>query len=100
MGYVGDYRHIENLEPGVAGDLGQDELGVISNSCSESVGTARIHKGCGDAETRQRDVQHVMRAAIDVLAGNDVAAGVHQRGDGHEQRCLTTRCADGCCAVL
>ena len=55
-------------------------------AASNSSGRRGIDEGGDDTEARQREVEHVVGAAVDVAAGHDVAAGTHKGGHGQEER--------------
>ena len=88
-GVVRDLRHrrdVEHFEPGIADGFGDHEPRVRLDRGAEAVEVARLDKGRGDAEARQRVREQIDGAAIERGGGDDVVAGVEQRGDGQMQR--------------
>ena len=90
-GVVRDLRHVGNVQhvqPRVAQGLAEQEPRLGPDGGPPGVQVARVDKGGGDAEARQRVVQQVVRAAVQRTAGHDVRAGTGQRADGQVQRRL------------
>ena len=85
MGHRGHRRDVQNLDSGVAERLREDEPGVFADGRREVVGTAGIDEGGGDPEAPQREVKHVVGAAVDVAAGHDMGPRAHERGNGQKE---------------
>ena len=88
VGHGGHRFDVEDLYAGIAERLREDEPGVGADGGREVVGAAGVHEGRRDAEAAQREVEHVVGAAVDVAAGHDVGARAHEGGHGQEERGL------------
>ena len=85
VGDVGHRSDVENLDAGIAERLGEHEAGVGADGGRELVGLAGVHERGGNAEAGQGQVEHVVGSAVDVAAGHDVPARVHEGGHGQEE---------------
>ena len=88
VGHLGHRRYVQHFDAGIAERLREHEPGLRSDGRREVVGTAGIDEGGADAKAPKGEVEHVVGAAVDVAAGHDVGARVHQRGHGQEERGL------------
>ena len=64
MGHLCQGRDIQNLEAGIAEDLGIDQPGLRANRRLEGSHIARVDEARRDPEARQRVGEEVHRAAI------------------------------------
>ena len=86
VGDLGQGRHVQHLQPGVAQDLGVDQTGVGLDRRLEALHVARVHQGGGDAETRQGVGEEVDAAAVERARRDDVVALTHERDDSQMER--------------
>ena len=88
---VGDGLDVGQVGVGVAEGLDVDELRVVLDGILEVLRVARLHEGGGHAIARERVAQQVEGAAVDVLGGHDVVAGLgdvaHRVFDGRGAGC-------------
>ncbi len=85
MGDLGDGLQIEQLQPGIADGLGEDQPRLGTDRLLEAGDIARRHEAGGDGEARQGVAEEIDAAAIERGGGDDMAARAHQRGDGEMQ---------------
>ena len=90
----GDLRDIQHFEAGIADGLADHQARIGLDRRAECVEIARFYKCGGDAEARQRMRQQVDGAAIERGGGDDMVAGIEQRGDRQMQRRHAARGAD------
>ena len=88
---LGDPGDVEHLEPGVAQRFAEEQSRIGPDRLAERLGLARIHEGGLDTEARQRMRKQVVRAAVDRLRRDDVAARPHERHQREVQRRLSAR---------
>ena len=102
-GRMGDGGHgldVEHVQAGVADGFAKEELGVGPHGGAPGVMVAGRHKAGVDAETAQRVVQQVVRAAVQRGAGHNVRAGAHQGGNAQMQRGLAAGGGNGADAAF
>ncbi len=92
--HLGDGRDVEDLDTGVAEGFGEHEAGLVGDGVLECLRVSRIDEGGGDPESGKGHIQHLVGAAIDVAAGDDVTALAHQGDDPEKEGRLTARRAD------
>jgi hypothetical protein len=96
----GDPRHVEDVEAGVAQGLAEQQPCPGAYRCAPRVDVPRIDERRLDAEPRQREIEQVVRAAVQGARRDDVAASPHQRDDREVQRRLPAGRRDRADAAL
>ena len=81
VGDLGQARHVEHLEAGIAQHLGVDQLGLRPDRGAEALQVPGLDEARGDAEARQGMGQQVDAAAVERGRGDDMGALVHQGRD-------------------
>ena len=93
-------RDIEHLEPGVAQRFTEQQACIRAQRGAPGVEVARVDERRLDAEPGQREIEQVMRPAVERARRDDVRARSHQRDDGEMQRGLPARHGDRTHAVF
>jgi hypothetical protein len=75
----------------VADRLDVHGLGLVVDGGGDGVGVVAVDEADVDAEAGKRHLELVVGAAVQVAGGDDVVAGLGERGDGEELRRLTRR---------
>ena len=76
VGDCGDGLEVGQVGVWIAEGLEVDELGVLLDGVLEVLRNLRIDESGGDAVARQRVLEQVEGAAVDVLGGDDVVTGL------------------------
>ena len=91
MRRLGNGLEVGHVVARVADGLEVDGLGLVVDGGGDVLGAVALDELGGDAQARQKDLELVVGAAVQVGGGDNVVAGVRQRVDGHELRALARR---------
>ena len=84
VGDVGDLLEVGHGETRITQRLDIERLGVGINGGTEGFRIVAIDELDVDAEARQRDLELIVGAAVEMAAADDVVAGLGDRGDRQE----------------
>lgn len=88
MGNLDNLVKVGHVVPGIADALEVDGFCVVVDELLEVVRVVSVDELCVDAEARERDLELVVGAAVEVRGRDDVVAGMGEGGNGHELRRL------------
>ena len=94
MSDFGESGHIEHVEARIAERLAEQQPRIGLYRPLEVLGIVGRDECRLDTEALECVREQVVRAAIERTRSDDVAAGVHQRGNGEVQRRLARCCCD------
>lgn len=96
MSHLGNSLEIRHIVSRVANALDIHSLGLVINSSSDLLWILAIYKLGIDTKTRQKDLELVIRASVEVGRGNNIVARVRKGVDGNELRALAGRGCQSC----
>lgn len=88
MGNLYDSFQIRYVILWIPDALDVDSLRFVIDGGSNLIGLVDVDKLGLDAESREKDLELVVSAAVEVARRDDVIAGVREGGDGDELRRL------------
>ena len=90
MGYMGQGGKVRHVELGVANALHVEGLGVLIDRLPEGFGIVAFHQLDPNAQARQRHLELVVGAAIEIAGGDNVIPRLGQGAEGEKLGRLTT----------
>jgi len=100
MGDLGDTLDVEDIDLGVAHDLGVEALGLVGDRAPPGVEVRGIDEAGVDSQLAKADVELLEGAAVEGRGGDELVAGLHQREEGDELSRLAGRGGEGADPVL
>lgn len=91
MSYLGNSLEIRHIVSRVADAFHVYSLGLVINRSSEFLRVFAIYKLGINTKTRQKDLELVISASVEVSRGDNVVARVGKCADGNELRALAGR---------
>jgi len=86
VGHLGQSGDVGHPQQGVAGRLQPDHAGFGAQGSGHLPGVRGLHEGESQAVAAQHFVEQAKGAAVDIIPGDHMVAGVQQTGHGVDGR--------------